>query len=71
MADAWLKNPPNNLNLADPSEQSRTNDLIGARDTQPVRRFAAVVPVTKADSLPFTDQRPSHRRRDGPRRGDG
>jgi hypothetical protein len=36
-AEEYIKNPPNNLNLADPTEQSRTNDLIGARDTAPVR----------------------------------
>ncbi|KAK4052923.1 hypothetical protein OIO90_004199 [Microbotryomycetes sp. JL221] len=27
---------PNNLGLADPTEQSKTNDLIGARNTGPI-----------------------------------
>ncbi|GAA6024513.1 hypothetical protein JCM11491_006682 [Sporobolomyces phaffii] len=31
-----LKNPPNNLGLADVRDQDRTNDLIGSQNTQPV-----------------------------------
>ncbi|SCV68636.1 BQ2448_757 [Microbotryum intermedium] len=38
MADEFMKHPPNNLNLADPREQDRASDLIGARDTEPVSR---------------------------------
>ncbi|SGY32969.1 BQ5605_C002g01428 [Microbotryum silenes-dioicae] len=36
MADEFMKHPPNNLNLADPREQDRASDLIGARNTEPV-----------------------------------
>ncbi|KAL8284110.1 hypothetical protein RQP46_004859 [Phenoliferia psychrophenolica] len=35
--DDYIKNPPNNLGLADPSEQSRTNDLIGKEGTETAR----------------------------------
>ncbi|GAA5879377.1 hypothetical protein JCM5296_003319 [Sporobolomyces johnsonii] len=34
--DEYMKNPPNNLDLADPSEQDRASDLIGARNTEPI-----------------------------------
>ncbi|GAA5963022.1 hypothetical protein JCM3765_006754 [Sporobolomyces pararoseus] len=31
-----LKNPPNNLGLADVRDQDRTNDLVGSQTTEPV-----------------------------------
>ncbi|KAM0752413.1 hypothetical protein T439DRAFT_207396 [Meredithblackwellia eburnea MCA 4105] len=35
-AEDYIKFPPNNLNLLDPRQQSRTEDLIGARNTEPI-----------------------------------
>ncbi|GAA6064537.1 hypothetical protein JCM10212_005641 [Sporobolomyces blumeae] len=34
---SWIKDPPNNLGLEDPSQQSRTNDLIGSQNTEPTK----------------------------------
>ncbi|KAK4705457.1 hypothetical protein P7C70_g751, partial [Phenoliferia sp. Uapishka_3] len=35
--DDYIKNPPNNLGLKDPSEQSITNSLIGVEGTETAR----------------------------------
>jgi len=51
-SEEYIKNPPNNLNLADPSEQSRANDLIGNQNTLPVipTRFYQLYRKTCTDS---------------------
>ncbi|BGO98949.1 hypothetical protein NBRC10513v2_000051 [Rhodotorula toruloides] len=48
---AWLKNPPNNLELEDPRSQDRASDLLGSRYTEPVKGPPSEEELKKARDL--------------------
>ncbi|GAA5908925.1 uncharacterized protein JCM6883_002555 [Sporobolomyces salmoneus] len=51
VTDDPLKNPPNNLGLADPREQDRSNDLVGSQNTEPVSDGPTAADQKKAAEL--------------------
>ncbi|GAA5831428.1 hypothetical protein JCM5353_005720 [Sporobolomyces roseus] len=51
VVDDPMKNPPNNLGLADVRDQDPTNDLVGARNTEPVSDGPSKADQKKAEEL--------------------